>query len=700
MADNSNIGYAFPLEKLGSDIARNNYNYQSILNGLIEWNNTNDDTVLIRLTKDTDPWYEDYEIPSKKNILSVGSYNCDVKGEIASGSFASTYVSSTLYGGSKTYPNTTFNAASGVNTSTNEITLADGTILDNGDRVYFVADPGATLPGGIDSITAYYVFTHPSTNVITLTTTSDVNSLSATTVPISSIGSGTITVYKYAEPLDISTTDPADTAIIRISATSTGTVEWDVYFAPVIENWQTSGNYKAGNLVIYNNVYYKVLFDVTNASVIPSTDTAHYDVFIKTWTSGMSYLIGDIVLAPNGYLYKKIDNQYPSTAPNSNSNDFELYAVKWVYGTTYNAGSYIYDSGLLYMATSLITNSTTSPINGGDSDKWQNIMFLKVPTSNTFTNNVVFVWNVDMNVSEFRLRNISEIPSTSSTAINVRITGKSKEPNSIYQRSVETFDTSNYSYWPYDKNSIWSNTTTYGPTDDSIPVTKRQDYSASMIFDHTRPDIAKTTNFINYDGPDLDQGLCIYLPVQIDVGDDGIAYPEDGFTYEFFFRIWPNSSLNGENTRDHIVNKAQIYVYSALDLDTISEDLCEVPIAKFSMARATNFYMFGENVTIPDKPVCYRATFIYNAADEKWCTLDYYQLPDHIFVGPVGFIDPQSPANLDINEDVIGNINPNASNIGYETAAFPLFQDPFSNPDLTPYRVSGDSLNAFKNRII
>ncbi len=71
MADNSNIGYAFPLEKLGSDIARNNYNYQSILNGLIEWNNTNDDTVLIRLTKDTDPWYEDYEIPSKKNILSV-----------------------------------------------------------------------------------------------------------------------------------------------------------------------------------------------------------------------------------------------------------------------------------------------------------------------------------------------------------------------------------------------------------------------------------------------------------------------------------------------------------------------------------------------------------------------------------------------------------------------------------------------------
>ena len=33
---NINIGNAFPLEKLDSDISRNNYNYQSILNGLIK----------------------------------------------------------------------------------------------------------------------------------------------------------------------------------------------------------------------------------------------------------------------------------------------------------------------------------------------------------------------------------------------------------------------------------------------------------------------------------------------------------------------------------------------------------------------------------------------------------------------------------------------------------------------------------------
>ena len=42
---NTNVGYAFPLEKLGSDLARNDFNYQSILRGLIEWDRTNDDIV-------------------------------------------------------------------------------------------------------------------------------------------------------------------------------------------------------------------------------------------------------------------------------------------------------------------------------------------------------------------------------------------------------------------------------------------------------------------------------------------------------------------------------------------------------------------------------------------------------------------------------------------------------------------------------
>ena len=231
-------------------------------------------------------------------------------------------------------------------------------------------------------------------------------------------------------------------------------------------------------------------------------------------------------------------------------------------------------------------------------------------------------------------------------------------------------------------------------------MNNRQAYSAVMVFDHTRQDIAKTVNFINYDGPDLDKGLCIYLPVEVNVGDGGVALPEDGFTYEFYFRIWPRASYNGSTTRDHIINKSQIYVFNALSDDGIPDDSCSSPVAKFSMGRMTNFYMFGENISIPDKPVHYRATFIYNATDKKWHTLDYYQLPDHLFVGPVGFIDPQNPSNLDINNDALGNINPNAQFIGYETAGFPMFQDPFSNSDLSPYQTTTDEdLDSFENRI-
>lgn len=701
MADNSNIGYAFPLEKLGSDIARNSYNHHSILSGLIEWNNTIADTVTIRLTKDSDPWYEDYTIPSKKSILTVGTYNCDITGVVGAHLFSSALISSALYGGRKTFITTTFDASTSITVNpTNTITLVDGSQFNIGDRLKLEVESGGSLPTGLDSSTAYYILSNPSANVITLTTSKYPFTGSPATVALTSVGSGIVTVYKYSDQVVISEEDTADSAVIRATVSHGGNAQWSIYYSPVVETWQSNSSYIAGNIVLYSNTYYKVLFDVSSSIEVPSVDSANFDPLIKQWVTNNQYHLGDLVQSPLGDLYIKITTTSSPTSPENNSTDYVLYARKWISGTTYAAGSYIYDSGLLYLASSDVIDSTTSPFNGGDSAKWEHVILLKVPTSDVFSSSVVFVWELHINVASFRLRNEGNEASIGTTAINIRISGKTKEPASIYQRSVDTFMTSNYGYWPYDKNSIWSSMNTYGPTDDTIPINKRQDYSATMIFEHTRPDVAKSVNFINYDGPDLDQGLCIYLPVQIDVGDDGVAYPEDGYTYEFFFRIWPNTSLNNEITRDHIVNKAQIYVYSALDLDSISSDLCEVPIAKFSMARATNFYMFGENVTIPDKPVCYRATFVYNAADQKWCTLDYYQLPDHIFVGPVGFIDPQSPANLDINDAVIGNINPNAANIGYETAAFPLFQDPFSNPDLSPYRVSGDSLDTFRNRII
>lgn len=699
MADNTNIGYAFPLEKLGSDIARNNYNYQSILNGLIEWNNSTEDVVNIRLTKDTDPYYEDYQIPSKKSVLDAGSLNATVNEAISANYFVTNRkLDTAVYGGSKQFVTTGIDTSTGVDISTDIITLTDGTEFEVADEIKIEPDTGSTLPTPLSATTPYFVIAKPTANEIQISET-----LNGSAVDITVIGSGTLTVTKLPSVYAVDEDDPGDTITFRNTVTDSGNAVWELYYAIAMQDWTSGTSYKATNVVKYtDNKYYVLRYDIDNSTVDPSTDTANFEEYIKVWSSGVSYLIGDFVEDDlTGNLYIVTDNNLISSTPRPSSNPdrYELYAYKYVNLSNYNAGRYVYESGRLFLAVTNIINSTVTP-SADTTGSWEEVILRSVPTANPFTQSSVFRWMATLNTSYFILRNVSTIASDDTTDVNIRISVKTPEPASIYQRTVDTFPTSNFSFWPQDNNSIWSQGVTYGPTDTSISITKRQDYSAVMFFDHTRPDIAKTVNYVNYDGPDLDQGLCIYLPVEIEVGDGGIARPEDGFTYEFFFRIWPTVGLNNATTRDHIVNKSQIYVYSALDRDTVTSDTCEEPIAKFSMARTTNFYMFGENVSVPDKPVCYRATFKYSEADQKWCLFDYYQLPDHIFVGPVGFIDPQNPANLDINDEVIGNINPNAMNIGYETAAFPMFQDPFSNVDLTPYRISGDDIDDFKNRIV
>ena len=698
MASNSNIGYAFPLEKLGSDIARNNYNYQSILNGLIEWNNTTADTVNIRLTKDTDPWFEDYQIPSKKAVFDMGSFNCTIDSIVASKSFAvDCNLEAALYGGSKLFTTASIDSATGVNISTDVLTLDNGSDFDVTNAVKIEPNVGATLPSPLSATTLYYVVAKPTTNEIQLSETE-----SGSAIDITDIGSGTFTITKKTVALLPDTSDLGDIVTIRASVEHAGDTSWELYYAVALQEWTSGTSYKADNIVIYDDVYYKTYFDVESSTVAPDTDTANFEALIKTWTpsSTATYRYGELVVdSSNGNVYIVNTTDVSSAVAPSASSSFDWYAPDYSVGLNYVKGQYVYDSGRLFVAQTAILSSTTSP-SADTTGSWEEMILYTIPVANPFISSSVFRWSATTNTSKIIARNVGTVESNDSVNINIRLSIKTKEPSSIYQPSMDLFSTCNYSMWPQDKNAVWTTTDTYGPTDTTVPITKRQNYSAAMIFDHTRPDVAKTTNYINYTGPDLDQGLCIYLPVTVDIGDGGIAYPEDGFTYEFFFRIWPNVDLNDATTRDHIVNKSQIYVYSALDKDTIYSDTCEEPIAKFSMARTTNFYMFGENVSIPDKPVCYRATFKYSEADQKWCTFDYYQLPDHVFVGPVGFIDPQNPANLDINDEVIGNINPNAEFIGYETAAFPMFQDPFSRPNLTPYRFNGDEDDVFKNRIV
>jgi len=697
MTQFTNIGQAFPLEKLGSDLARNGFNYESILNGLIDWDKTTSDTVNIRLTKETEPWFEDFSIPSKKALFDLDSIEVSTIGSIDYNSFAVDYILDTVVsGGSHVFTETTFRGDLDVDIVADEVYVIDSTEFVAGDVVVLSTSDG-TIPGGLND-TKKFTLRSAASNTFTFYDEDDEE------VDITGTGSGTITITKVDSDPSVDETDAGDILTLRLTANDNGLSEWETFYYQLVSEWTQFTPYKFGNLVSYEDLIYKVIVDIDNSVSSPLVDTGHFELLIKAWTNGDSYLKNDLV-SYDGSLYKVNAESLPLvyTAPPEAiaSNSYELYATQWVSGTSYNKGTYVFYSGNPYVAKSAVNNSTTSPVDAPTI--WEFAVIISIPTMPLFELSTVGRWRATVDATKFVLKNVSttKTPSTPETNISMRSSFKTRDPDSIYQKSVEVFSTSNYAFWPDDKTALWNVFNPVPTTNDGLLISERQDYSAVMVFEHTNAAIAKTVNYVNYDGPDLDQGLCVYLPVEIPVGEQCVANPEDGFTYEFFFRIWPNTNYTQDVTRDHIVNKSHIYVYSAPTLSNVKDNECGQPIAKFSIARLTNFYVFGENIAIPDKPVCYKATFIYSVVERKWITLDYYQLPDHIFLGPIGFVDPQNPANLDLNNDVLGEINPNASTIGYETGAFPLFQDPFSNPDLTPYRVSGDTeLDIYRNRII
>jgi len=703
MSSNVNPGQAFPLETLGSDIARNQFNYESILNGLIAWDKTTADEVTIRLTMGTAPWYWDYRIPSKKSITNSSSFECSVTGVVVKDHFGvDCRIINSLYGGSRDIYQSMFDADIDVNVGTNEITFDDVSEWETGANPSQLqlqkSDPSDILPTPLQEGVIYKILGIIGNEV----TLQDFNEVP---IVITATGTGIIKAVKKETNPITATDDPGDVTTLRLSVTSSGGCQWNVNYIELTNDWTVGMGYRWGNLVTYDDGggtrLYRAAFNIDSAAILDTPDiSVNWEPWVIDWVANISYPVGTKV-SYLGTIYTVIEPILAtelSVFPSINVTSYEVYATAWVTGTQYTEGVYVAYDYMPYIAKTEILQSPTAP---DADDSWFMAVTEPVPSSTPFNTSSIFQWQLTYDVSGFILRTIGPLDSTNAdTDISFKMSARNIEPSSIYQRSVESFATSNYAFWPTDLNRIWEQGNQYGPADTGVLVNDRQDYSSVMVFDHTRQDITKTVNFINYDGPDLDKGLCIYLPVEVNVGDGGVARPEDGFTYEFYFRIWPNAQLNGSTTRDHIINKSQIYVYNVLNSENVKDDTCSSPVAKFSMARTTNFYMFGENVSIPDKPVHYRATFIYNATEKRWNTLDYYQLPDHLFVGPVGFIDPQSPSNLDINNDAIGNINPDAQFIGYETAGFPMFQDPFSNSDLSPFHGTNDEdIDDFNNRI-
>lgn len=374
-----------------------------------------------------------------------------------------------------------------------------------------------------------------------------------------------------------------------------------------------------------------------------------------------------------------IDKAYIRRAPGTNKAPWE--SEKWetlaesidtkAVGTYYERGMlYVYaakqdfsDAAIyMYIGKDPIVKTADNPplpvdAQGELAENWYGPLIL-VPIYDV-SSSAVLHHRPTTDISGFIMRSNSYDVSSVSAIANIAAHEGSSEPH----KGLKIFSTSNYVLWPENDTSIWVDGTDYSGS---------SSYTAKMVFHHASDDV-KMCNIINYDGPDLDNGLSIYLPandyIEGDNGETAYVEAQDGATFEFMFRIWPNAAYNGASSPDLIINKAQIYVYTVRRSDEL--EAAKV-LAKFSMARLTNFYLWAENVAVPNRPVFYKAKFIYSKEAGEWRTYDYYQIPDHVFLSPKGFVDPSIRNSTD--GDSYGDDGPFS---GVQTAGFPLMQDPF-----------------------
>lgn len=612
-----------PLEHLTSDVAISNYNYESIMNGLVNWNNSKMDTITIRLATTTDPYFVDYTIPTKHSY------------DVTSGTaIARTFLKRGLFAYKERYDISAAFDPDG--TKTDKLTLRF-TVNDNGGTNWELYQINTVY----DEVTSKTVTEQGSdvSDLGIILTQNDtfkhdyIPSLFFRRSVVDGTGHGHVVLYKTLKPVSA-----GDTILEGDNCVRYVQVSEDGVLAPHRTNVTQHGcqiNY--GDKVYVQSRVHE-FDDSKRCSSYDSGMTAKFDVYNPDET----YEYGNYVYFNGEYFMYTSDTATEDLAPY----DEELNDNEWV--RSYN------------------------------DETWKRIFledtYVKLSASKTLR------YSTNTDISGFILQNSSN-ESNEATNINVngslRISGGETKEHT----GLAIFETSNYTNWP-SNTPKWNVGSAY-TTDTEKSVYELQGYSAKMVFNHADPTI-KYKNIINYDGPDLDQGLCIFLPVNVAVKEndvDVVKTPEDGTMIEFLFRIWPDPTLNGNVANDLIINKSQIYVYNIDDYvdfnwkDSFSPNNV-FPIAKFSMARMTNFYVFAENIGVPDKPVLYKARFIYSKTDGRWKTYDYYQMPDHIFLSPLGFVDPSTEEAF-----------------GVQTAGFPLYQDPFSNYNLMPLHADDGYLN-------
>lgn len=626
-----NIRDINPLEHLTADLSKARFNYESMLNGLVEWNNSKLKNVTVRLMCDTEPGFVDYTFPTKRSSEGNG------------GNIADPYSWENSYSYTQRYPVSAMISEDPMNNDKIDIRT---TVNEAADSTWRLC---ASVVLYDEQYTVERLVVDESTQV--LHTSDDDNSTGnilthdGTDATVDYIPGQFIRIYYpaegYSELKWVARTIKSGEAIIQANTHN------------VVERWSLDrlNDYRQSDtmdylFVVYDGKVYRPTGTISRS--VPSSKSSGWEYYCDVYSDDGKLEHGKV------YLYD----------PTGDANNYK-YGEFFVY-----TGE---DTAYAYPPYDLIVEDD-QPVERNYNDGWANPSVILLPITPDFNKTSAVRWTTTTDIEALLLLRTGEGSADKVPDIeirpNVRLIGGTTEDNG----GLAIFDTANYAEWP-GTTPKWSPGHNYS-TDVTKGINDKQNYSATMIFDHANPN-CKECNIVNYDGPDLDQGLIIYLPVE-SMQDDKIVYPKNGRTFEFLFRIWPNPAYNGHETADLIINKAQIYVYSVPSRNALN---CHpAPIAKFSMARLTNFYVFSENIAVPNRPVLIKAKFVYSEEEQTWKTYDYYQLPDCIFLSPNGFVDPSRPSD---------------ETYGVETAGFPLVQDPFSNYDLSAVLVD----DSFRNRI-
>ena len=602
-----NIRDINPLEHLTADLAKARFNYESILNGLVEWNDSKLTNVTVRLMCDTEPGFVDYTFPTKRSSEGNGGNVADPYSWENSYSYAQRYPVSAMIS-EDPLNNDKIDARITVNEAAESTwKLCVSAVLYDEK---WVTEGNGDVDASVDYIPGQFIRVYyPETACSSLRWVNR------------KIGKGE------------SILDGNSRNVV---------VRWSL---DRINEYRQSDTMDY-LFVVYDGKVYRPTGTVNRS--VPSAAGSGWEYYCDVFSEDGKLDHGKV------YLYD----------PVSADTDYR-YGEFFVYTGEDTAYAYPpYD----------LNAEGGQPAERSYNDGWENPSVILLPVTPDFNKTNAVRWTTTTDIEALLLLRTGEGSADKVPDIeikpNVRLIGGTTEDNG----GLAVFDTANYAEWP-GTTPKWSPGHNYS-TDVTRGINDKQNYSATMIFDHANPD-CKECNIVNYDGPDLDQGLIIYLPVE-SVQDGKIVYPKNGRMFEFLFRIWPNPAYNGHETADLVINKAQIYVYSVPSRNAL--DCHPAPIAKFSMARLTNFYVFSENIAVPNRPVLIKARFVYSGDEKTWKTYDYYQLPDCIFLSPNGFVDPGRPSD---------------ETYGVETAGFPLVQDPFSNYDLSPVLVD----DSFRNRI-